>query len=87
MGRRPCGMRATIDRPSANAYPALKGPRGSRFSGGIMVEYALLIGHNALGSLAMQVDSLANSVNWALVGAVVGGLLFVRFALKPPRVR
>jgi hypothetical protein len=52
-----------------------------------MVEYALLIGHNALGSLAMQVDSLANSVNWALVGAVVGGLLFVRFALKPPRVR
>jgi hypothetical protein len=52
-----------------------------------MVEYALLIGHNALGNLAMQVNSMANSVNWSLVGAVAGGLLLVRFALKPPRVR
>jgi len=54
--------------------------------GGIMVEYALLIGHNALASLAGQVNALAGSVNWALVGAIVGGLLFVRFALKPPRI-
>jgi hypothetical protein len=51
-----------------------------------MVEYALLLGHNALTSLATQVNNLAASVNWVLVGAVVGGLLFVRFALKPPRV-
>ncbi len=51
-----------------------------------MVEYALLIGHNALGSLAGQVNALASSVNWALVGAIVGGLLFVRLALKPPRI-
>ena len=51
-----------------------------------MVEYALLIGHNALVSLAGQVNALAGSVNWAAVGAIVGGLLFVRFALKPPRV-
>jgi hypothetical protein len=51
-----------------------------------MVEYALLVGHNALGSLASQVNTLAGSVNWVLVGAIVGGLLLVRFALKPPRV-
>jgi hypothetical protein len=54
--------------------------------GGTMVEYALLIGHNALVSLAGQVNAVAASVNWPLVGAIVGGLLFVRFALKPPRV-
>lgn len=52
-----------------------------------MVEYALLVSHNALGTLATQVSSWANSVNWTVVGAVVGGLLFVRFALKAPRVR
>jgi hypothetical protein len=52
-----------------------------------MVEYALLVGHNALGNLAAQVNSVASSVNWTLVGAVVGGLLLVRFALKPPSVR
>jgi len=51
-----------------------------------MVEYALLIGHNALVSLAGQVNALAGSVNWVAVGAIVGGLLFVRFALKPPRI-
>jgi len=51
-----------------------------------MVEYALLIGHNGLVSLAAQVNAVAASVNWPLVGAIVGGLLFVRFALKPPRV-
>jgi hypothetical protein len=51
-----------------------------------MVEYALLVSHNALTSLAGQVNALASSVNWGLVGAIVGGLLFVRFALKPPRV-
>jgi len=54
--------------------------------GGTMVEYAVLIGHNALASLAGQVNALAASVNWPLVGAIVGGLLFVRLALKPPRV-
>jgi hypothetical protein len=58
----------------------------ARSSGGIMVEYALLVGHNALGSLASQVNALAGSVDWVLVGAIVGGLLFVRLALKPPRV-
>ena len=51
-----------------------------------MVEYALLLSRSALSSLATQVSSWATSVNWVLVGAIVGGLLFVRFALKPPRV-
>jgi hypothetical protein len=34
-------------------------------------------------------ESYANGWSWlylTLVGAIVGGLLFVRFALKPPRV-
>jgi hypothetical protein len=54
-----------------------------------MVEYALLISHSALASfsnLAGQVNALAGSVNWMLVGAVVFGLIIVRSALKPPRV-
>ncbi|HTK43172.1 MAG TPA: hypothetical protein VL287_16420 [Gemmatimonadales bacterium] len=52
-----------------------------------MVEYALLVSHNALGTLATQVSSWMDSVNWTMVGAIVAGLLFVRFALKAPRVR
>jgi hypothetical protein len=54
-----------------------------------MVEYALLISHSALASfssLAGQVNTLAASVNWMLVGAIVFGLIIVRSALKPPRV-
>lgn len=50
-----------------------------------MVEYALLVAGNALSALAGQVGSWAGSVNWAVVGAVAGGLLFLRFALKPRR--
>jgi hypothetical protein len=63
-----------------------QGRNGSPFAEGIMVEYALLVGRGALSSLAGQVDLLASSVNWVLVGAIVGGLLFVRLALKPPRI-
>lgn len=53
-----------------------------------MVEYALLISHSALASfssLAHQVNDLAGSVNWLMVGGIVVGLLVVRSALKSPR--
>ena len=52
-----------------------------------MGEYALPRGaDNAPSSLAGQVTPWPARSNWALVGAIVGGLLLVRFALKPPRV-
>jgi hypothetical protein len=51
-----------------------------------MVEYALLISRNSLSLLAGEVNSYASSVNWLVVGAVVFGLIFVRSALKPPRI-
>jgi hypothetical protein len=53
-----------------------------------MVEYALLISRNSLSLLAGEVNSVASAVNlnWLLVGAIVFGLIFVRSALKPPRI-
>ena len=40
-----------------------------------MVEYALLVSHNALGTLATQVNSWMSSVNWTVVESAMRGRL------------
>lgn len=47
-----------------------------------MVEYGLLLAGSAFQGLAAGVTSLIDSVNWAIVAAVVAGFLFVRAALR-----